>query len=159
MYSMVLVMALSGGAEVADCHNRCGCYGGYYGGCYGCYGGGSCYGCYGGWGGHHHHGGYHVGDYGGYYAGYQAAAPANIVVTMPTGGKLTIDGYVSTQTSSTRHLVTPALSHDQEFNYTLVAETTQDGKLVQQSQKVTVRAGQTVPVSFTFDTATITANR
>jgi uncharacterized protein (TIGR03000 family) len=50
MYSMVLVMALAGGAEAPDCHRGggyCGCYGGGgYGGCYGGYG--DCHG-----GGHH----------------------------------------------------------------------------------------------------------
>jgi uncharacterized protein (TIGR03000 family) len=69
MYSMVLMVALSGGAEVPDwgrggchgCYGGCfgGCYGGCYGGCWGgCYGGGcygygcwgGCYGCYGGYG-------------------------------------------------------------------------------------------------------------
>jgi uncharacterized protein (TIGR03000 family) len=52
MYSVVLMMALSGGAEVPDrggCHGCHGCRGGCYGGgCHGCYGGGGCYGCWGG---------------------------------------------------------------------------------------------------------------
>jgi uncharacterized protein (TIGR03000 family) len=77
MYSMVLVMALSGSADVPlhrhGCHCGCwggGCYscggcwgGGCYGGCYGggCYGGGCYGGCSGGcWGG---------GCYGGCYGG------------------------------------------------------------------------------------------
>jgi uncharacterized protein (TIGR03000 family) len=42
MYSVVLMMALSSGAEVPDCHRSNGCYGGAA-----CYGGGACYGCYG----------------------------------------------------------------------------------------------------------------
>jgi uncharacterized protein (TIGR03000 family) len=72
MYSMVMMMALSSGAEApATFHRSSGCYGCYGGGCYGgwtsyrsyggCYGGGcyggrisygGCYGggCYGGWG-------------------------------------------------------------------------------------------------------------
>ena len=78
MYTMVLMAAMSGGADMPDCHrNRgcCGCYGGgYSSGCYGnyygggggvsyggCYGGGASYGgCYGG--------GASYG--GGYYGGY-----------------------------------------------------------------------------------------
>jgi len=77
MYTMVLMAAMSGGADMPDCHrNRgcCGCYGGggYYGG--GCYGG--CYGrsyggCYGGgvsyYGGGCYGGGVSYGD--GYYGG------------------------------------------------------------------------------------------
>lgn len=60
MYSVVLMMAMTSGAEIPDlgrrggCHGCCGgcygCCGGCYGGCYGCCGG--CYGgCYGGCGG------------------------------------------------------------------------------------------------------------
>jgi uncharacterized protein (TIGR03000 family) len=51
MYSVVLLMAISGGADVPASHFGDGCYGG---GCYGggCYGGGACYGggggCHGG---------------------------------------------------------------------------------------------------------------
>jgi uncharacterized protein (TIGR03000 family) len=57
MYGMVLMAALTSGGSTPDCHFRCGCYGGGWGGCYGCHGGcygfgyGACYGnCYGGWG-------------------------------------------------------------------------------------------------------------
>src|SRR5262249_49758132 len=101
----------------------------------------------------------YAGDFSGYYSTYQAAAPANIVVSMPAGAKLTIDGYVSTQTSSTRYLVTPQLPAGQDYSYTLVAEMMQDGQLVQQSQKVTFRAGQPVPVSFPFGATRASAGR
>jgi uncharacterized protein (TIGR03000 family) len=157
MYSLVMVMALSSGTAAPDCHwssygNGGWGYGGWgYGGCCDWGYGGCYYGC--------GYGGYYAGDYGGCYAGYQTAAPAYMVVTMPAGAKLTIDGYVSTQTSSLRHLVTPDLRPGQQFTYTLVAEMTQNGQVVQQSQKVTVRAGQTVPVSFTPATTTATAHR
>jgi uncharacterized protein (TIGR03000 family) len=73
MYSLVLLVALSGGVEAPA---QCGCYGGYGGGCYGgCYGGygGGCYGgCYGGYGGGCYGGGYSssCGCYGGGYGGY-----------------------------------------------------------------------------------------
>lgn len=70
MYSMVLMVAMTGGAEVPDWgrHGCGGCYGGCYGGWAGCYGGGyygrgGCYGyaCGGGcWG----------GGYGCYGSGY-----------------------------------------------------------------------------------------
>jgi uncharacterized protein (TIGR03000 family) len=160
MYSMVLVVALAGAADAPDCHWRCGCYGGYSGGCYGGWG-------YRGWGGHRYYGGYYPGAYGIYYAGdyspyystVPVAAPANLVVNMPAGAKLTIDGYITSQTSSTRYLVTPDLPAGKEFTYTLVAEAMQDGQLVQQRQTVTVRAGQTTPVTFTFGTTATSANR
>jgi uncharacterized protein (TIGR03000 family) len=76
MYSMVLMMALTGNADVPDfgrhggCHGcRGGCYGGCWGGCWGgCYGG--CYG--GGWGGCY--GGGWGGCYGGCGGGYGGVA-------------------------------------------------------------------------------------
>jgi uncharacterized protein (TIGR03000 family) len=174
MYSVVLVMALAGSAEVPDCHRCCGCYGGGYG-CYGgCYGGYSgCYGgCYGG-----SYGGCYGGCYGGgmYYGGggmqapveklkapmtdKEVAAPANIVVRLPAGAKLSIDGYVSNQTSTTRYLQTPTLQPGQVYAYTMVAETTQNGQPVQLTQRVSVRAGQTTPVSFSFSNAPAAASR
>jgi uncharacterized protein (TIGR03000 family) len=81
MYTAVLMLALTTGADAADHGGRrgggCngGCYGGGYGGCYGggyggCYGGGygGGYGCCGG-GGYYGGGGYRAG-YGGVYPGY-----------------------------------------------------------------------------------------
>jgi uncharacterized protein (TIGR03000 family) len=64
MYSVVMMMALSGGVEVADF----GRHGGGYGGCYAGYGGG-CFGCHGGYG------GYGAGCFGclGAYRGYGCA--------------------------------------------------------------------------------------
>jgi uncharacterized protein (TIGR03000 family) len=191
MYSVVLVMALAGSAEVPDCHGHArqacyggGCYGGGYGGCYGggyggCYGrgyGGGCYGggyggCYGGYGGCYG---------GGYYYGppkkmpdkdgeklkppkdddkVVAPAPAIIIVTLPADAKLTIDGYVSKQTSSERRLVTPVLRPGQEFTYTLVAETMQDGQPISQQQRITVRAGEQTPVNFTLSGTPAAASR
>jgi uncharacterized protein (TIGR03000 family) len=81
MYTAVLMMALTAGADMPDgrrgggCHGcRGGCSGGCYGGCYGggCYGGGGCCGCYGGGGGCYGGGCYGGGCYGGgcYGGGY-----------------------------------------------------------------------------------------
>jgi len=154
-----------------------GCHGGGYGGCYGGGGYGGCYGGGGGYGGCYGGGGGYGGCYGGGYGGGgmyvepikkmpgvdkkegPIAAPANIVVNLPAGSKLSIDGYVSNQSSSTRYLVTPTLQPGQEYTYTLVAESVQNGQPVQQTQKVTVRAGETSPVSFTFSAAPVAASR
>ena len=78
-----------------------------------------------------------------------------IKVDLPANAKLTIDGYVSKQTSSERRLVTVPIAPDREFTYTLVAEV--NG--AQQAQTVTVRAGQTMPVNFNFSTQPTTASR
>jgi uncharacterized protein (TIGR03000 family) len=86
-------------------------------------------------------------------------APATIVVTLPANAKLSIDGYVSTQTSGERRLVTPAIQPGQEFTYTLVATSNQDGQPVSQTQRVTVRAGQIMPVNLTPSTLPTSASR
>lgn len=179
MYSVVLVMALAGGAEAPDCHchNYCGCSGvsyGCQGASYGCYG--TSYGCGGAYGG----AGYGTYGYpgGGYYQGRpveksgeriaepkkgieqaNGPMPATILVSLPANAKLTIDGYVSNQTSSQRRLVTPAIEPGQEFTYTLVAQTIQNGQVVSETQRVTVRGGQETPVNFTFSAIPVPANR
>jgi uncharacterized protein (TIGR03000 family) len=65
MYSVLLMMAMTGGAEAPDLGHH-GCCGGCYGDCGGCYGGcgGCCGGGHGFCGGHHHHHGCCGGDYG-----------------------------------------------------------------------------------------------
>jgi uncharacterized protein (TIGR03000 family) len=62
MYSMVLMAALTAGGSTPYCHGCCGCWGGGWGGCYGCWGG-----CYGGWGGCYGGCGGCWGGYGGCY--------------------------------------------------------------------------------------------
>ncbi len=181
MYSVVLVMALAGGAEAPECHcgNLCGgwvasC--GCHGASYGCYGG--CYGSGGyGYGGVYGSPGYgYYGTPGTYYGtpgakGEKIAepikgkdqanlpAPATIIVTLPADAKLTVDSYVSQQTSNQRRLVTPVLEPGQQFTYTLVAERTQNGQLITETQRVTVRAGQELPVNFSLSTMPAPANR
>jgi uncharacterized protein (TIGR03000 family) len=85
MYSVVLVMALTTGGEVADFGRKGGCCGGCYGGCYGgCGGGGGlfhgrrhgCHGCYGGCYGGGCYGGCYGGGYGGCYGGCGGGVPA-----------------------------------------------------------------------------------
>jgi uncharacterized protein (TIGR03000 family) len=156
-----------------------GCYGGCYGGGYGgCYGGGYGRGCYGGGYGGCYGGGYGGGCYGGgtYYVPDggvkgmpkgekldapkqkgpdEVATPATIVVSLPAAAKLTIDGYVSKQTSNERRLVTVPIQPGQEFTYEFVAE--MNG--ARQTQNVTVRGGQTAPVNFNFTTVPATASR
>jgi uncharacterized protein (TIGR03000 family) len=210
MYGVVLMMALSGGAngpaaqDVAvthvakygdnghktyrGCHGGCrgcygggchGCYGGWCGGCYGgCYGG-YCGGCYGGCGGCYGCGcgGYGYGSYGGmsYVSGYSGyggtyatmqpaggysygatangAAPATIVVRLPADATLTVDGAPTTSSQNVRTFVSPDLQPDKEYQYTLRAEATRDGKKVTSSKEVTVRAGRQSEVTIDLPSA------
>jgi len=182
MYSFVLMMALSSGTEMPawgrcgggrgchGCSGCSGCYGGGYGGCSGGYGG--CYGggyggCSGGYGGC---GGYAGMAYSGSYGGYvvsptvttpasvvQASGqtPATLVVTLPAGAKLMIDDSPTSSTAASRVFQTPPLEPGYEYYYTLKAETMQDGKPVQVTNRATVRAGQTTSVRLEFPLANV----
>jgi len=202
MYSVVLLMAIGGGADVPACHSGHGCsgysscHGGGHGraachggaGCHGgyascngggaCHGGGACYGggCHGGGhrlfgGGHRHacHGGggcYGGGCYGGCTGGgctgapvtgdkpkdmpkpgdkpkdkedeVSKAAPATIIVSLPTEAKLSIDDAATTSTGAVRTFVSPVLENGREFHYDLKAEV--NGKSL--TKRITVRAGE-----------------
>jgi uncharacterized protein (TIGR03000 family) len=174
MYSVVLMMAMTSGAEVPDFGRRGGCYGcwgGCYGGCYGCWGGcyGGCWGCYGGC----------YGCYGGCYGCYgggwgtpvmysmtvqsmpsasyaratTASAPATLVVGLPADAKLTIDDVPTTSTSSSRQFVSPDLLPGKEYEYTLKGEIVRDGKKIVAIKQVTVRAGEQTSAVLEFPVA------
>jgi uncharacterized protein (TIGR03000 family) len=146
------------------CYGCCGCWGGCWG-CYGCYGCWGCYGCYGGWG------------YSAYAAPapYQAApaqqmspapesiAPpkregatfrtptptsARLIVELPANAKLFVDDQPMKTTSTRRAFRTPTLEPGQSYYYMLRAELVHDGKTVQQTKKVVVRAGEEIRANF-----------
>jgi len=149
-------------------HGRHGCSGGGYGGCSGAYGG------YGGYGGC-------SGAYGGCYGGggmvmpgpmgapgmqpeplqavpkktsireTTAPTPATILVTLPAGAKLTIDGSPTTSTSGTRTFVSPPLALGSNYIYTLRAELNGQS----QSQDIRVRPGEITQAQFNFPTSTV----
>jgi uncharacterized protein (TIGR03000 family) len=223
MYSVVLMMALSGGAESADfgqrkCHGGGGCAGsvaascsgraarshgchgsrgGLFGGrkCHGCSGaavstgchGSRSTGCHGSRGGlFHRNKGCHGG--GGCHGGPVCAGgpgcaggvvvpggmepkvmpkekvptpptktslPANIVVTLPADARLTVDGNATSSTSEVRTFVTPALQTGSDYVYTLQAEVVRDGRTLTETQVVTVRAGETTNVPFSFSSQSV----
>jgi uncharacterized protein (TIGR03000 family) len=159
----------------SGCNGGGGCYGGgcYGGGCYGggCYGGGCSGGCGGGAYGAYGYGAmfsgsnyYGAASYGApLYAGTMpgqygygaltgpngsAEAPATIVVRLPADARLTIGGSASSSTQDVRTFVSPPLQPGKDYQYTLTAEVTRDGKTVERSRDVTVRAGQQSEVTF-----------
>lgn len=75
-----------------------------------------------------------------------AAMPATIVVSLPAGARLTIDGQATTSTSATRTFRSPALEEGQ-YSYTLRAEFERDGKTETVSQLVVIRPGRETRVS------------
>jgi uncharacterized protein (TIGR03000 family) len=146
--------------------------GGYgcYGGGYGCSGGGYRYGGY-GYGAMPYAGGYYgyapdsgatyysYSPYGapvysggtpaGYGYGmpanqgyYGSEAPATIMVRLPADARLTIDGASTSSTQEMRTFISPPLQPGKEYQYTLRAEVMRDGKKVERTRDVTVRAGQ-----------------
>ena len=167
MYSVVMMMALSGGAEVPQfgCGGCCG----YCSGSYGCSGGYGCRGCNGCRGGYSCGGGY---SYGGGYgccgccggggiymppAGEQLPGPkkrkgevsANLVVTLPVDAKLLIDGKATNNNgnSTNRFFTTPPLEVGWDYQFTLRAEVMRDGQRRILTQDVTVRPGEQTRVS------------
>jgi uncharacterized protein (TIGR03000 family) len=88
----------------------------------------------------------------------EASAPATIVVSLPAGARLTVDGVPTRSTAAVRTLVTPALETGASYVYTLRAEVGQGNETVAQTRQVNVRAGETTQVPFTF-TSTGVASR
>jgi uncharacterized protein (TIGR03000 family) len=82
----------------------------------------------------------------------QAAAPATILVSLPAGASLTVDGAATKSTAAQRTLITPALEVNGEYAYTLRAEFVSEGRTLVQTQQVNVRGGQTSTVEFNFST-------
>jgi len=78
---------------------------------------------------------------------------ALIVVSLPADAKLTIDGEATTSTSDKRVFLSSNLPTGQEFHYTLKAEVVVNGKSVEVSKVVTVRAGEETNVTLAAPTA------
>jgi len=208
MYSVVLMVAMTGGADTADFGHRCSGCSGCHGGCsgavsHGCSGCSGCHGCHGSRGGLFHrrschgchgcHGGcsgytgccgavvsctgctggavYGPGPTGGTGGGViiekggkempkggERKAPATIVVNVPEGAVLTIDGNTTRSTDARRVFTTPNLDINSEYVYTFRAEVVREGRTVVETQNVTVRGGSTTEVPFSF-TSTGVASR
>ncbi len=182
MYSVVLMMAIGGSADLADrgccrcscacscscrcngCHGCCGCS--CRGRCHGCHGR-RCHGC------HACHGccGCHavVTCHG--CAGCACAAPAapkgkaeieapaTIVVSLPADARLSVDGNGTTSTSDRRTFTTPVLPTAEQFQYTLRAEIVRDGRTIVETQTVNVRGGQETAVPFNFSSTGVASAR
>ncbi len=74
-------------------------------------------------------------------------APATIIVSLPADAKLTIDDAATVSTAAVRVFTSPELPVGQDFHYTLKAQYVQDGKPINLSKDVTVRAGEETRVN------------
>jgi uncharacterized protein (TIGR03000 family) len=86
-------------------------------------------------------------------------APATIVVRLPADAKLTIDGSRTRSTEGVRTFTSPPLQPGKEYQYSLTAEVMRDGKKVERTRDVTVRAGQQSEVTFDLPSEGGSSNR
>ncbi len=70
------------------------------------------------------------------------AAPATLTVRLPADAKLSIQGAPTTSTKNVRTFISPPLQPGKAYEYTLRATVTRDGKPVERTRTVKVRAGQ-----------------
>jgi uncharacterized protein (TIGR03000 family) len=75
-------------------------------------------------------------------------APARILVRLPADASLTVDGSATKSTEGIRAFISPPLQPGKDYQYTLRAEVMRDGKKVERTRDVTVRAGQQSEVTF-----------
>jgi uncharacterized protein (TIGR03000 family) len=85
----------------------------------------------------------------------EAAAPATIIVSLPADARLTVDGVVTTSTSTRRVFESPVLEVGKAYSYTLNAEINQDGTTVVVTKNVTISAGATVNVTLSATDAAV----
>jgi uncharacterized protein (TIGR03000 family) len=78
-----------------------------------------------------------------------AEGTARLTIVLPPDAELYFDGTPTTKIGSERTFVTPLLDGDKTYYYSLRARWTQDGRPVEQSRRVTVKAGSQVRVDFT----------
>jgi uncharacterized protein (TIGR03000 family) len=79
-----------------------------------------------------------------------ARLPARIMVTLPAGAQLTIDGDATRSTGAVRRLVTAPIPQGKEFFYTFRVKWNRAGQMLTAKKKVPVRAGRETVVSFRF---------
>ncbi|MFO0842912.1 MAG: TIGR03000 domain-containing protein [Gemmataceae bacterium] len=169
------------GCYCGGCRACRGCRRGCHAGCYGCYSY-ACHGCYGGYGGCHvTYGGCYGGSSACHAVTYSAPITAGcaaghlvssrvldsgtavasqtdpgtamLVVSVPTDAKVSIDGQATVSTTATRYFQTPTLTAGKTYGYTLEAAFVKDGAPVKVSKTVTFKAGDTVRLDLTSDTA------
>ncbi len=87
-----------------------------------------------------------------YRAGYVSYTlpdlPARVDVQVPPGAELWFDGQRTGQGGTERTFHTPPLERGQGYHYDVRARWTEDGKTVEQSQRVAVGAGSRASVVF-----------
>jgi uncharacterized protein (TIGR03000 family) len=78
----------------------------------------------------------------------QTSERARVLVQLPEGAKLSVDGQPIQLTSGQRSFVTPPLDRGRDYSYTLRGEVVRNGETVTQTQRVVFRAGEVARVRF-----------
>src|SRR5947209_164949 len=128
MYSVVLLMALSGGAETPALGHRGGCDGcSGYSGC----NGGGCHGC----------------DHGCHGGRGRRHGERRCSLGRQDNAKQLIDDADTASTTALRTIESPDLETGKDHYYTLKAEVVREGKAVAATKRIAVRAGEETRVS------------
>jgi uncharacterized protein (TIGR03000 family) len=70
-------------------------------------------------------------------------------VHVPASAKVWVDGEATKQKGSDRDFMTPPLRPEQEFTYTIKAQWNQDGRNMERTRQVRLRANDTASIDFT----------
>lgn len=81
-------------------------------------------------------------------AGDAPADAAVIGVRVPPGAELRFDESVTRQTGPYREFVSPTLAPGKDYTYEVRARWTEEGRVVERSRSLTVRAGDRLMVNF-----------
>jgi uncharacterized protein (TIGR03000 family) len=73
---------------------------------------------------------------------------ASLTVRVPADAEIWFDDTKMTQTGTIREFVTPQLTPDKEYSYMTRARWTANGKVFDQTHKISFRAGQAILVDF-----------
>jgi uncharacterized protein (TIGR03000 family) len=77
-----------------------------------------------------------------------AGTRARVVVSLPANGKLFVDDAPIANAAGVKTFRTPELSKGQQYYYEMRAEVVVDGKVVSQTRRVTVTAGELIRADF-----------
>jgi uncharacterized protein (TIGR03000 family) len=77
----------------------------------------------------------------------QTAAPASLMVTLPQGATLTVQGQAVPAVAGTQVFYSPDLERGQDYHYTLRVQITREGQTQEVTRRVTVRAGEQTEVN------------
>jgi uncharacterized protein (TIGR03000 family) len=84
-----------------------------------------------------------------------AAAPATVIVSLPSEAKLSIDGAPTASASERRVFTSPALEPGKAYHYSLAGVLVRDGQTITATKLIEVRAGEETKVSLDFSQVTV----